>query len=65
MKWTYEDLKAFTAARSVDLYKDVKPQDVEALPEAAKALWKLGWEISAQGYEARCSDAEAKTGGGK
>lgn len=48
MKWTYEDLKAFAAARCIDLFRAVKPQDVAALPEAAQALWKLGWEMSAQ-----------------
>ena len=48
MKWTYEDLKAFAAARCIDLYRAIKPQDVAALPEAAQALWKLGWEMSAQ-----------------
>lgn len=48
MKWTYEDLKEFAAARCIDLFIAVKPQDVAALPEAAQALWKLGWEMSAQ-----------------
>jgi hypothetical protein len=48
LKWTYEDLKSFAAARSVDLFKAVKPQDMAALPEAAQALWKIGWDLSAQ-----------------
>jgi hypothetical protein len=48
MKWTHEDLKLFAASRCVDLYRSVKPQDMAALPEAAQALWKLGWEMSAQ-----------------
>ena len=42
-----EDLKPFAAARCIDLYRTVKPRDVTTLPEAAQALWKLGWEISA------------------
>jgi hypothetical protein len=48
MKWTYEDLKSFAAARCVDLYRAVKPQDMASLPEEAQALWKLGWEMSSQ-----------------
>ena len=56
MKWTYEDLKAFAAARCIDLFRAVKPQDVAALPEAAQALWKLGWEMSEQ---SDTSNAEA------
>ena len=48
MKWTYEDLKSFAAARCIDLFQAVQPQDVAALPEAAQALWEIGWEMSAQ-----------------
>ena len=48
MKWTYEDLKSFATVRCIDLFKTVKPQDLTELPEAAQALWKLGWEMSAQ-----------------
>jgi hypothetical protein len=48
MKWTHEDLKSLAAVRCVYLYRAVKPKDVSALPEAAQALWKLGWEMSAQ-----------------
>ena len=64
MKWTYEDLKSFAAARCIDLFKAVKPQDVAALPEAAQALWKIGWEMSAQ-YVTSNSATCAKRDAGK